>query len=48
MDIFKEQENRASRAFKTFKDKVIRLYKGETVNEDQTLKPYQLKPKRDK
>ena len=38
----------ASRAFKIFKDNVIGLYKGETVNEDQTLKPYQLKPKRGK
>ena len=47
-------KDKASRAFKTFKDKVMGLYnrvKGDTGNErieDQMLKPYQLKPKRGK
>ena len=43
-------KDKASRAFKTFKDKIMGLYNRVTGNEDQTqtLKPYQLKPKRGK
>ena len=37
--------DKASRAFKTFKDKVVGLFKGDTGNEDQKFKPYQLRGK---
>ena len=40
-------KDRASRAFKAFKKKVIGLYKGDNLIEDKT-QPYQLKPKRGK
>ena len=45
-------KNKVSRTFKTFKDKVVGSYNGVTGNktriENQTLKPYQLRPKRGK
>ena len=44
----KAVKDKASRVFKAFKEKVIGLFKGETGNENQTLKPYQLKAKRGK
>ena len=41
-------KDKASRAFKTFTNKVVGLYNGFTGNEDQILKPYQLRHKRGK
>ena len=43
-------KDKASRAFKTFKDKIMGLFKGDNEREDQTpaLRPYQLRPRRGK
>ena len=37
-------KDKASRAFKTFEDKVVVLFKGDTGNEDQTLDEDQTLP----